>query len=192
MYFTINEQCTAFLFSVLLGCIYAIVYDFLRIARRKIPVGILGTAIQDAVYWFIITCATFIFLYLTNDGEIRAFIFLGIFIGYLLYLFTLSKFFIKGIIWLITFVQKVIGFLWRIICIPIKFILRPVLKFERWLKRKIVRYLKNIKKLLIFKIKSIYIRYKPKNIKKFNKKLIFNKKNPKKDKKTIEKIGENV
>lgn len=89
------EQLYIFFLFTLVGIAIAIIFDIFRILRRTFKTADYITYIEDILFWiitgFILLYAIFIF----NNGEIRLYLFVAILIGSLLYIITLSKYFIK-------------------------------------------------------------------------------------------------
>lgn len=89
MYNFSQEQI--FIFFFIIGIIIGILLDFFRVIRKVFKTPDTITFIEDIIY--IILSGTIIILGIIklNSGEIRLFIFLGIFFGILIYLLTISN-----------------------------------------------------------------------------------------------------
>ncbi len=98
------SQAVSFLYSIILGIIYALFYDFFRAVRIVKPQTAFSVFLQDLLYFFITAIVTFIYLLALTNGEIRAYVLVGILIGFLLFIFTISKYYIIAL----TFVLKLI------------------------------------------------------------------------------------
>lgn len=122
----IGNEVIFFLVSVLCGVGLVLTYDFFRILRRLIPHGNIWIGIEDVCYWIFGTVVVFLLLYQKNDGMLRAFCFLGIALGGVIYTFLFSRFVVKifvkvlGTIGkpfvktgkkIITFIKKIIAFI---------------------------------------------------------------------------------
>jgi spore cortex biosynthesis protein YabQ len=88
-------QGAAFLATAGAGAVLGILYDCFRIFRKVLRHKTAVTAIEDAVFWIISTLLMFVFLLDRNFGDIRAFIFMGLALGAILYFAVLSRFFTK-------------------------------------------------------------------------------------------------
>lgn len=88
----IYHQFFLLLLSFLLGIFIAFFYDIFRALRRTIQHSIKLIAIEDLFFW--IFCSFFIFflLYYYNDGNIRSYTILGIFLGILFYIFICTSY----------------------------------------------------------------------------------------------------
>ncbi|MBQ9919839.1 MAG: spore cortex biosynthesis protein YabQ [Clostridia bacterium] len=99
-----TSQAVSFLYSIILGIIYALFYDFFRAVRIVKHHTAFSVFLQDLFYFFITAIVTFIYLLALTNGEIRAYVLVGILIGFLLFIFTISKYYIIAL----TFVLKLI------------------------------------------------------------------------------------
>ena len=135
------HQLTTLLIFILTGIVIGFVFDFFRILRRSFKTSDIVTYIQDFLFW-IISGAIFLFsIFKFNNGELRAYIFIGTILGVITYMLFLSK-------CLINLFTKVLIFLKKILSYPIKCILNfwknniytPIYKI-------IKKLTKNIKKI---------------------------------------------
>ena len=114
----ITNQAYLFLIFTLNGFIIGLLFDFFRILRRSFKTSNFVTYIEDILFWIITGFLVLYSIFTFNNGEIRFFMFLGIFIGVLLYLIILSGFMIRINVYLITIFKKMTK---NIINIPKKF-----------------------------------------------------------------------
>lgn len=147
------------LHSLLLGIFITFVYDWFLILRRLIKHTILLVSLEDLIFWIACAISIFYMLYEENNGVLRWFAVAGAALGMLIYKKTVSGFFIKTIV----------GILSRIINIFTKifgFILRPLhllsgkigkgcqsvngrsVKLGKHLKKKLTEYAKLLKMIL--------------------------------------------
>ncbi|MBQ4120173.1 MAG: spore cortex biosynthesis protein YabQ [Clostridia bacterium] len=89
-----TSQAISFLYSIILGILFAIIYDFFRSLRKCKQHTILLVFIEDILYFLILAVITFIFLLALTNGQVRAYILIGILLGFLLFVLTLSKYYI--------------------------------------------------------------------------------------------------
>jgi len=90
-----SGQAISFLATVLAGAVLGIFYDFFRVLRKTLRHKTMATAVEDTIFWLAATLMIFVFLLYANSGEIRGFTFLGVILGATLYFLTVSRFFIK-------------------------------------------------------------------------------------------------
>lgn len=112
----------AYLFGIFIlnGFIIGILFDIFRILRKSFKTNNLITTIEDILFWIITGFIILFSIFKFNNGELRGFIFIGLFIGTLIYMLIFSKLFIKINLYIINFIKKLIYF---IIIIPLKAIL---------------------------------------------------------------------
>lgn len=86
----IYSQEQIFIFFFIIGIILGVVFDFFRVIRKSFKISDFSTLIQDIV--FLIFSGTLIITSIIklNGGEVRLFLFFGIFFGTLIYLLTIS------------------------------------------------------------------------------------------------------
>lgn len=133
----IGNEALFFFVSVLCGMGLIFTYDLFRIFRRLVAHGNIWIGIEDVCYWVFCTVAVFLLLYQRNDGMMRAFCFLGIGLGAVIYAFLLSRFVVKISVRIL---GSIVQFLGKILGV----IGRPVAKSGR----KILNFLgKQLKKL---------------------------------------------
>lgn len=82
----IVNQVYVFLWSILIGGILTLIFDFFRLMRRNKETPYLIVCIQDIFFWIIVAIVIIISAFITNSGELRGYMF----IGYLLRLNVLS------------------------------------------------------------------------------------------------------
>ena len=84
-------QLYNFFIFIVLGLIIALIFDLFRILRKKFKTNNIITYLEDILFWmisgFLITPAIFQF----NDGELRAYLFIGIFLGIIIYIMLFTK-----------------------------------------------------------------------------------------------------
>jgi len=116
-----HNEIYAFAIFILNGFLIGLLFDVFRILRKSFKTADLITYIEDIVFWVL---SGFILLYSIfkfNDGELRLYIFIGIFIGSIIYLITFSKIVINTCVYLIKILKKAI---YIILIIPIKFLIK--------------------------------------------------------------------
>ncbi len=140
----ISKEFTIFLAFILIGLIISFLFDFFRILRRVYKTPDFVTLIEDIAFWIISGIILLSGIFILNEGKIRAFLFIGLFTGILLYIITISKYFIKiGTISLKT--------IHKIIFMPvlnfINIILNSLLKVSNLFKKFINSTFSNVKKI---------------------------------------------
>lgn len=85
------------LYSFLTGAGLMMTYDLFRIFRIFIPHSSVVIGIEDMVYWIYAALVTFSLLYEQNDGGLRGYVIIGVFLGMFLYDRLISSFFLKSL-----------------------------------------------------------------------------------------------
>ena len=116
----VNQQTLLFLKSIQIGVAFAVLYDTIRLLRKSMHHPNWMIQVEDTLYWVACTVLGFIALYMHNYANIRIYIFLGMILGAILYLLTLSAFFMRIAMSIIAFIKQVVEVIIRLIEIPIK------------------------------------------------------------------------
>lgn len=137
------------------GIAIGILFDTFRILRRSFKTADWVTYVQDILFWILTGCIILFSIFRFNNGEIRSYVFLGLAIGVILYMITISRFFIEYSVLIINFMKKILS-------VPIHFFSNIINKMM----------IKPIHFLVINMRKNIQTcNKKIKNTTKFNKKL---------------------
>lgn len=87
----IYDEIQLFLICLLLGAALALVYDGIRIFRLLIPHQDWVVDVEDLIYWVFTAWMVFRTLFYYNQGMLRGYAFLGMFLGMLVYMLTVSR-----------------------------------------------------------------------------------------------------
>ncbi len=112
-----QNQAYLFLVFSLTGVAIGVLFDFFRILRRTIKTSNVITYVEDVLFWILTGLLVLYNIWYFNNGEIRIFMFLGIILGVLIYMSTLSNI-------LINVFSKILQTIIRILEVPIKTILK--------------------------------------------------------------------
>ncbi len=137
----VQNQAYLFLVFSLTGVEIGILFDFFRILRRTIKTGNIVTYIQDILFWIFTGILVLYNIWYFNNGEIRVYMFLGIIIGTLIYMSTLSNIFVKLFTKILSMIIKVLEIPFKTIITIFRKIITAILSF----------FTKNVKKLKIKK-----------------------------------------
>lgn len=122
------NQAYLFLIFTINGILIGVLFDIFRILRRSFKTSDIITYIQDVLFWiltgFILLYSVFTF----SNGEIRFYMFLGVFIGCLIYMLMFSKYFININVKIISFLKNIIQKIVSIVIFPIKIIIKFIRK----------------------------------------------------------------
>jgi len=148
----LENQAYIFLIFILNGFLIGLLFDIFRILRKSFKTKDFLTYIQDFLFWILAGIIILYSLFKFNNGEIRGYVFLGIFIGVITYLFLFSKYFIKVNLKIIEIIKTILKFCF---IIPIKHFFKflkknvfiPIIKTFNLLRNYLSNFkIKNIKK----------------------------------------------
>ena len=89
------NQVYVFLSTVYTGMVIGLVYDLNRMIRRISKPGRWIVGALDLLFWLMAAVIVFAVLYFANNGEIRLYNFIGLAMGWSLYLLTISPWVLK-------------------------------------------------------------------------------------------------
>ncbi len=133
-----QDQAYLFLVFSLTGVAIGILFDFFRILRRSIKTSNIITYIEDVLFWILTGILVLYNIWYFNNGEIRIYMFLGIVIGVLVYMSTLSNIFVK-------IFSKILSFIIKIMEIPFKIIIDIFRKINTITVSFFMKFVKKIK-----------------------------------------------
>lgn len=103
-------QNQAYLFIVfsLTGVVIGLLFDFFRILRRSFKTSNIITYFEDVLFWILTGVLILYNIWYFNNGEIRIYMFLGIIMGVLIYMLTLSNIIISLLSKILILIVKVL------------------------------------------------------------------------------------
>ena len=114
-------------------------FDFFRILRRTYKTPDFITIIVDIVFWLVSGIILLLGIFILNEGKIRAYLFLGLFLGIIVY----TMIFSRGVVKIGTKILKIFN---RFIAFPIQKVVKYVGKI---LKKLLQAFIKRVNKLKI-------------------------------------------
>ncbi len=137
----VNQQLFNLLIFSLTGAAIGILFDIFRILRKTFKTPDFVTYVEDILFW-ILTGAILLFTIFTfNNGEIRIYIFIGLIFGFILYLLTISKYFVKSCVTALSFIKKIVYTPFKVIFkFTKKYIINPIVIMSRKVKRKVTKW----------------------------------------------------
>ena len=152
-----ENQAYIFLLFILNGILIGMLFDMFRILRRSFKTADSITYIEDILFWLLTGFMTLYFIFTFNHGEIRGYLFIGILLGIVLYMVSLSKYIIKVSVTIITFFKTVIGKIIHFVLAPFRFLfniikklfLRPISFIFINLRKQITKNTNNLQKMLL-------------------------------------------
>ncbi len=112
-FFNVTQQCQIFLLSCVLGAFLALPFDIFRAVREIFPHKKVIIIIEDVIYVIFFAFCVFLFTVSVGRSEIRGFIFIGAFLGFVLYILTLGNIVIKVIRIIVSLCKKTIEWIFR-------------------------------------------------------------------------------
>lgn len=134
-FFTVSQQTSVFLLSVLLGAALGVVYDCFRVARILLPplAKTRPTFFADMLFWLIFGFCVFCFAAALARGQVRMFMFFGSLLGFALYILTLGNL-ITGVI------RRVVTAVYRLLHKVYSIAIEPFVKLLRIFCQKVLRF----------------------------------------------------
>lgn len=149
MYLSSRHELFVLMGTFLGGATLGVVFDFFRIMRKNFKGASKMVWLQDVFLWVVSLAVVYATVFITNDGKLRWYVFVGFGAGLIIYILALSPFVIKMSTAIITFFKKVVAFVFGILAYPAKWLYkivgRPVRTFFKWLKKRVLRFLRNQK-----------------------------------------------
>ena len=128
MILSLHMQAKLFLLTVLMGGGMGLVYDSLRLFRRKVPHKPFWIQMEDGLFWLAAVFLVFGVMLRVGSGEIRFFTILGLFGGMGLYFLMLSSVVMAVSDRVICLIKYCVVLFLRIILTPIRLIFLPFRK----------------------------------------------------------------
>lgn len=179
----LHTQWLTLLWMFACGGILGIAFDSYRVVSGQFRFPRWSIHVFDLFYWLAASLFVFRVLYHANQGEIRFYVFLGLFIGvwiYFLFLSVLTERFmvmlisivkwiyrvmvritqlliIKPILWILRLVKWLLGLVWIMLLFLGRITLSPIWRLVAWVTRPIVTRLRIPDRLASIRDKMIKI-----------------------------------
>lgn len=153
----ISNQASLFLIFTIEGIIIGLIFDIFRILRKSFKTNDIVTYVEDILFWLITGFLILYSIFIFNYGEIRFFMFVGIFLGAMFYMLLISRYVIKISVSVIDFLKRTIIFILKIVRFPFEFVYKIL---KNIFKKPILFCIINIKKI----IRQIKIKFFKKDI----------------------------
>ena len=145
---SVSGQVYTFLSCILGGLLVGLIFDIFRLSRKFIKTNDIVTYIEDILFWILVGIIVLATIFLSNNGQIRGYIFLGIFLGAIFYFLVFSRMIINTLTCLIKIFINLINRLIFIVKVPVKFIITILSKPIGLIYKKINDILILLKKIL--------------------------------------------
>lgn len=120
----LNTQLGMFLVYACTGIIICVLFDIFRALRKTIKTSDILTYIEDIIFWTITAAILIYITFILNSGHLRAYTYVGLILGIIIYYLAISKFFMKVSVAILKIIKDVITKVIILLLIPIKFILK--------------------------------------------------------------------
>lgn len=124
-----TEQIYIFFIFIINGILIGIFFDVFRILRKSFKTSDIITYIEDSIFWILTGILILYSIFTFNQGEIRTYIFLALIIGIIIYILTLSKYFIRISIKVINLIQHILKIFFHFLLFPFKWIFNLLKKY---------------------------------------------------------------
>ncbi|REK69230.1 spore cortex biosynthesis protein YabQ [Paenibacillus paeoniae] len=128
---TLSVQWMTVAVMLLSGLGMGVVFDGYRVVSNELRFPRWWLPVLDIIYWMAAAVIVFRMLYASNNGEVRAYVFLGLAIGVILYYWLLSRPVISLVKWIIAAVRALISFTLKVFDI---LIVKPTLLLYKTVK----------------------------------------------------------
>ncbi len=108
MYYFSQEE--VFLLFFIIGIIIGLVFDFFKVLRKLFKTKDIVTFIEDLLFLLISGTLIVLGIIKLNSGEVRFYLFLGMFFGVLIYSLTISKLYVIILYEFVRICKKIIIF----------------------------------------------------------------------------------
>ena len=122
-----GNQAYIFMAFSIVGVTIGILFDIFRIIRKTIKTNDFFTYIEDVLFWILTVIIIIFSMYYFCDGELRFFMVIGIVLGTIIYLLTISRYVINISLFFINIIKKII--------------INPIHTIIRFFKKKILRHI---------------------------------------------------
>ncbi len=151
----IIKELNFFWQAFLLGIMIAIFYDTIRIFRRVCKHGVILTAIEDFLFWFICCLKIFEMFIRENNGTLRLFAIAASIVGMLIYHKLVSRLYV---VYVSRFLQGLLRLCMKILIIvfrPMTILAKCMKKMRKTCSQRSEKVLKHAKNRLTRKAKEI-------------------------------------
>lgn len=124
----VANQANLFLIFTINGIVIGILFDIFRILRKSFKTSDIVTYMQDILFWILTGFILLYSIFTFSNGEVRFYMFLGVFLGCLIYMILFSKYFININVKIIKTIKKIISIILTPIKLSIKFIKKLIIR----------------------------------------------------------------
>lgn len=157
MYRDIWYQLFLFIVFFIVGGVFALLYDALKVSGKFAPRWSFFVVLKDIVFWLVVTVTMFCVCLKFNDGEFRFYMLIGVVSGALLYFKTISRLVVLVLGFIADCIKKTISVVFGILLFPVKVLVKiinkPVFIAFSFTQKRFFRLIDKIKfRVKVFKI----------------------------------------
>lgn len=148
---TINVQLYIFLTLFYGGLVIGVLFDIYKAFRYYIKPNKTKSFIGDLLFWIMVVAITFYILLKSSFGELRGYIFIGLFLGVFLYINILSNIIYPLFIKILKILYLLFSKVYKILILPfsvLKVMLKPFINKLKKIKQASKESIKDMKKYL--------------------------------------------
>ncbi len=136
------EQVTVFMWTLVIGMLAGLCHVIYRVISDMFRFKKVGTFAGDILFWILLTPVAFLILLKANYGEMRLYVFIGLFLGVFLFNRILGGAFYRLVRWILLSSGKalrllglVVYYAWKVVTFPFRIafitVIFPVRLFGR-------------------------------------------------------------
>lgn len=129
------SQEEIFLLFFIIGIIIGLVFDFFKVLRKSFKTKDLITFIEDLLFLTLSGAIIILGIIKLNGGEVRFYLFLGIFFGVLIYSLTISNLYVIILYEFVRICKKIIAFFVKIFLSILQMFKKIVKLFFKQIKK---------------------------------------------------------
>jgi len=128
------EQVAVFMWTLVIGMLAGLCHVIYRVISDMVRLKRIGTFAGDIIFWLFLTAVAFSVLLKANYGEMRLYVFIGLFLGAFLFNRFLGGFFYRLVRWLFYSAGRVLRLLallfyysWKVLTFPFRIVFITVI-----------------------------------------------------------------
>lgn len=131
-----------FLWTLLLGMLAGMFYVVYRVVSDTLRLKKVGTFAGDIIFWLLLTAIAFLILLKANYGQLRLYVFIGLFLGAFLFARILGNYSYRLVRWMLYMTGRIfklialtLYYAWRAVTFPFRIVFITVAFPARLLNR---------------------------------------------------------
>lgn len=121
-----TSQAYIFFVFIINGMIISFIFDIFRISRKTFKTPDWLTYVEDIFFWLISCIILAYSIYTYNNGGIRLYMFIGLLIGSIIYIITISKYIVKISVNIINKIKHILQIVTKCVICPIKIVIKCI------------------------------------------------------------------